>query len=190
MRTRDEQKIVRIYDAALRIIAANGLLGLKMGELAKEAGLATGTLYIYFVDKHTLVKAFHVDVSDRMKQWIWGTELQGATIEQRFRQKWYNYLQFINKHPQEMAFLEQFQRSAFASMERSAAMEVMLEPLLLVLQEGQAEGFIRKAPVNLLLGQISGSLKEILQLHQEGHLPPISNITHLAWEMAWNSVKR
>lgn len=190
MRTRDEQKIVRIYDAALRIIAVNGLVGLKMGALAKEANLATGTLYIYFADKQRLLEALHLDVSQRMKQWIWGTELQGATIEQRFRQKWYNYLQFVHKHPEEMLFLEQFQRSIYTQQKRGADLAVVLEPLLLILEEGQAGGIIRKAPVNLLLAQISGGLKEILQVQQAGDLPPVSTITHIAWEMAWNSVKR
>ena len=190
MRTRDAQKIVRIYDAALRIIATQGLVGLKMGDLAREAGVATGTLYIYFSDKVSLLQALKADVSDRMSKWIWGTELQGATIEQRFRQKWYNYLQFVIKHPQETFFLEQFQRSSYATQSRSEAMEEMLAPLLQVLAEGQAEGFIRKAPLNLLLAQLTGSLKEILQLHAAGQLPPIANITHIAWDMAWNSVKR
>lgn len=190
MRTRDEQKVVRIYDAALRIIATKGLVGLKMGELAQEARIATGTLYIYFSDKESLLQALHADVSDRMSKWIWGTELQGATIEQRFRQKWYNYLQFVIKHPEETAFLEQFQRSTYATQTRSGAVEEMLAPLLQVLAEGQAEGIIRKAPLNLLLAQLTGSLKEILQLHAAGQLPPIANITHIAWDMAWNSVKR
>ncbi|MBU2549744.1 MAG: TetR/AcrR family transcriptional regulator [Proteobacteria bacterium] len=44
-----------IYEAAVSVIKAHGLEGLRMDRVAQAAEVATGTLYIYFKDKEDLL---------------------------------------------------------------------------------------------------------------------------------------
>ena len=55
MKPRDENKILDIYRATLELVKETGLAGITMGQIAKEAGLATGTVYIYFNNKEDLI---------------------------------------------------------------------------------------------------------------------------------------
>ncbi len=48
MKPRDDNKIEQVYKATLRLVRAKGLAGITINEIAKEAKIATGTLYIYF----------------------------------------------------------------------------------------------------------------------------------------------
>ena len=57
MKPRDDKKVEQIYKATLLLVTEKGLAGITMSEIAKEAGLATGTLYIYFKNKDELVNA-------------------------------------------------------------------------------------------------------------------------------------
>ena len=55
MKLRDDKKTEQIFGAALGLVKEKGLAGITMCEIAKEAGLATGTLYIYFKNKEELI---------------------------------------------------------------------------------------------------------------------------------------
>jgi AcrR family transcriptional regulator len=49
-------RVNEIEEAALRVIARKGVDGLTMQEIAEEAGLGKGTLYLYFASREDLVR--------------------------------------------------------------------------------------------------------------------------------------
>jgi len=51
----EEFRTQTILEAALRVIAAKGMAGATMLEIAKEAGIAKATIYLYFESRETLV---------------------------------------------------------------------------------------------------------------------------------------
>jgi len=55
LKQRDDKKTDQIFQAALGLVKEKGLAGITMCEIAKEAGMATGTLYIYFKNKDELI---------------------------------------------------------------------------------------------------------------------------------------
>ena len=48
---KDENKIASIQMAAMKLVIKTGFVGLKMADVAAGAGIATGTLYIYYSSK-------------------------------------------------------------------------------------------------------------------------------------------
>ncbi|MFN2240363.1 MAG: TetR/AcrR family transcriptional regulator, partial [Thermoanaerobaculia bacterium] len=54
VKTSAKEKIVEefrsesIQDAAIRVIARKGIAGASMNEIAEEAGISKGTIYLYF----------------------------------------------------------------------------------------------------------------------------------------------
>ena len=53
----EEFRIQTIQDAAMRVIAKKGLSDMTMSEVAREAGIAKGTIYLYFKDRQHLLNA-------------------------------------------------------------------------------------------------------------------------------------
>ena len=51
-----EYRIQSIQEAALRVIARKGMAAATMQEIAEEAGVAKGTIYLYFRDRDELVE--------------------------------------------------------------------------------------------------------------------------------------
>jgi TetR/AcrR family fatty acid metabolism transcriptional regulator len=51
-----EYRIQSIQDAAMRVIARKGMAAATMQEIAEEAGVAKGTIYLYFRDRDELVE--------------------------------------------------------------------------------------------------------------------------------------
>lgn len=76
MTSRKMEKYEMILDAAVKVIAENGYHGSQVSKIAKEAGVADGTIYLYFKNKEdilvslfqerlgSLVALFHTSVQE------------------------------------------------------------------------------------------------------------------------------
>src|SRR5881628_2949246 len=51
-----EFRVQSIQEAAMRVIARKGMAAATMQEIAEEAGVAKGTIYLYFRDRDELVE--------------------------------------------------------------------------------------------------------------------------------------
>ncbi len=57
--TATKDKRQAILEATLQLLASYGFHGFSMKQLASQAGVATGTLYLYFKDRQTLIAELH-----------------------------------------------------------------------------------------------------------------------------------
>src|SRR5712692_6709595 len=74
---RDPDKPQAIIDAAIRVFARNGYYNSRVSDIAREAGVASGTIYLYFRTKdEILVSLFR----EKMAAWVAfvRTEIAGA----------------------------------------------------------------------------------------------------------------
>ncbi|QJC52130.1 TetR/AcrR family transcriptional regulator [Paenibacillus albicereus] len=55
MTSRKQEKYELILEAALKVIAENGYHGSQVSKIAKEAGVADGTIYLYFKKKEDIL---------------------------------------------------------------------------------------------------------------------------------------
>src|SRR5436853_5182304 len=80
-----EFRIQTIRDAAMRVIARKGMNAATMQEIADEAGIAKGTIYLYFRDRDDLVeKTFESAMTDLHDRVDVALETEG-TFEVKFR---------------------------------------------------------------------------------------------------------
>ena len=63
-RVKDESKIEAIYNATLALVLKSGFAELNMAAVAKEAGIATGTIYTYFKNKETLINQLFLHLKE------------------------------------------------------------------------------------------------------------------------------
>ena len=64
---RDPEKPQQIIDAAIRVFARNGYYNSRVSDIAREAGIASGTIYLYFKTKDAiLVTLFR----EKMADWV------------------------------------------------------------------------------------------------------------------------
>jgi TetR/AcrR family transcriptional regulator, fatty acid metabolism regulator protein len=64
---RDPAKPQQILDAAIRVFARNGYYNSRVSDIAREAGVAAGTIYLYFKTKDDiLVTLFR----EKMAEWV------------------------------------------------------------------------------------------------------------------------
>src|SRR5262245_47623636 len=61
-RPRSDDKRRRILEAAVRVFARKGYYGARVSEIARKAGVADGTIYLYFKNKEDVLVALFDEV--------------------------------------------------------------------------------------------------------------------------------
>ena len=192
MRAKDEAKEQLILDTTLRLIMQVGLSGLKMSDLAKEAGVATGTIYIYFDDKPALIQRLYSYLLRKSLSDLTAGINEGDPLRVRIQKMTRNYLDDNLKHPEYTAFFEQYFRSPYCVDTDTIRAEEgsMMQPIYDLVVQGQQQTIIKEANPDLLVTLVCGMLDELArQAHFSGQ--PISEQDwNLTFSVIWDGVKR
>lgn len=166
MRDKNPEKRVRILDAALKIFANRGFYNAKVSEVAREAGVADGTIYLYFESKDALLIALF---EDRMQRIIAraNDELarsEGSVLD-KIRQAIALHLSLVVDDPDLAEFItvELRQSGKFIKEYDNPKFTEYLRIFRDLILAGQEQGLIRRTvDARLVVRAIFGALDELL----------------------------
>jgi AcrR family transcriptional regulator len=189
-RQKDESKIPVIFQAALKVVLATGYSGLKMSAVAKAAGMATGTLYIYFTNKKDLINQLFLKLkAEKTKEMLRGYD-PAESFFLSFRKLWFNYILASMAEPERMIFIEQYARSPCLTEETQRKADAMLAPLLDFLNQARRQHLIKPVDPSLMLNYLMGAANELIKLHLEGRLRLCEEQLEACFEMAWHGIRK
>ena len=166
MRDKNPEKRIRILDAALKIFASRGFYNAKVSEVAKEAGVADGTIYLYFESKDALLIALF---EDRMQRLIARANDEIArsegTVLDKIRQAIALHLSLVVDDPDLAEFItvELRQSGKFIKEYDNPKFTEYLRIFRDLILAGQEQGLIRRTvDARLVVRAIFGALDELL----------------------------
>jgi len=158
-------KYEAILRAAIKVFARNGFFNSKVAGIAKEAGVADGTVYLYFKNKDdVLVSIFNYVVAEALERGRMRVETLDDPLEALRRIAMGHLELFASDRDLAIVFQVEF-RSSTKFMEQFSATGVTeyLEIIRAAIQEGQKQGLLRKELNSTLLAKILfGSLDEMV----------------------------
>jgi AcrR family transcriptional regulator len=80
-----EFRVQSIQEAAMRVISRKGMSDATMAEIAKEAGIAKGTIYLYFRDRDELVERTFETAIGHLHEKVDGALALDLPIEEKLR---------------------------------------------------------------------------------------------------------
>jgi TetR/AcrR family fatty acid metabolism transcriptional regulator len=143
---KNNDKYRKIISAATKVFAKNGFYKAKVSDIAKKAGIADGTIYIYFKHKDDILIALFEEkmqeVLDNMKKQI-SLESDPLKKIQRFA---FFHLKLIedNKDMAEIIQVELRQSGKFMKNYHNEKFVQYLDLIGNIIQEGKEKGLIRK----------------------------------------------
>lgn len=135
----------RIIEAATRIFAKKGFFQAKVADIAREAGVADGTIYLYFNNKDDILISLFEEqmkaVLDNMVARLSGENDPVRKLEQFAL----THLKLIeeNKDIAEIIQVELRQSSKFMKEYKNERFAAYLDLIADIIREGQAKGIIR-----------------------------------------------
>jgi TetR/AcrR family fatty acid metabolism transcriptional regulator len=176
-----EYRIQSIQEAALRVISRKGMSAATMQEIAAEAGVAKGTIYLYFRDRDELVeKTFETAMAELGERIDNALEKEGMTFEERMREGLRMRLAFFREN-REFFRLYLSLRMPEGSPQQQRRQKRVCHPqyrtriqkLADVLKEAMERGEIREVEqYRLALFVIEGSTAVILDRLTDDNPPP------------------
>jgi len=165
---RDPDKPQQIIDAAIRVFARNGYYNSRVSDIAREAGIASGTIYLYFKTKdEILVTLFR----EKMAGWVASVRREVAAERDplaKVRKIVALHFRVLEENPElaevlqvELRQGQKFFRGASAH-EVSAYFGVINDVINDVLEEGAASGQIRRdLPVKIATKMLFGAMDQL-----------------------------
>jgi AcrR family transcriptional regulator len=167
-----QDKRKRILDAAVRVFAEHGYHGARVGDIAKDAGVAHGLLYHYFASKDDVLRTIFVENWGELIARFRAVEAADEPAQAKLEgiakillRTWRNDPALVTVMVREVARSQLLQeqvedvREAFAILQR-------------VIEEGQSTGvFRRDLDARLASWVVYGGLEEVLTGWVLGQLP-------------------
>ena len=161
---RDPGKPQQIIDAAIRVFARTGYYNSRVSDIAREAGIASGTIYLYFkTNDEILVTLFR----ERMAEWVAfvGREIAGVPEPlAKIRRLVALHFSVLEKNPDLAEVVQVELRQGHKFFRGASAHEVSAYFALIggVLEKGIATGQIRRdLPVKLATKMLFGAMDQV-----------------------------
>ena len=163
--TAKNDKYLRILMAAIKVFARQGFYQSTISQVAKEAGVADGTIYLYFKNKDDILVNFFSFLSkkafERFRQAVDSAE----SSEDKLR---YLVRSHLSAFQQDMDFaivyqVETHQSSRLADEQIKEMSKMYRDIIAEIVEQGQAEGCFRKdIYVGLVKRFVIGAVDEVI----------------------------
>jgi len=161
---RDPDKPQQIIDAAIRVFARNGYYNSRVSDIAREAGIASGTIYLYFKTKEEiLVTLFREKMAGFVAQQR--REMAGEPDpELKIRRLVGVHFSVLEQNPElaEVVQVELRQGNKFFRGASAHEVSAYFEMIATVLEEGVAAGRFRPdLPVKIATKVLFGAMDQM-----------------------------
>ena len=171
-----EDKRRRIIDAAVQVFAAKGFFGARVAEIAEAAGVADGTIYLYFKSKDDiLISLFEEKMQTIIERLIVMLKDHPGDPEAKIRRYIVEHLKLVAEQPGLMQVLtiELRQSARFIKEYHPKQFRAYLELLQSIVEDGQRQGVFRQDLDPLIFRRaLFGAIDEIslewILKHMEG----------------------
>ncbi len=189
MKPKDEKKLDAVIAATCRLAAERGLFGLTLNDIAKTAGIATSTLYIYFADKEALFNEVYRRAKREAIDFYGGEMDAAAPLKARVRGVWNRMLDHRLRRYDQVSFMEQFVGSTFMNDESRAYLTQIGAGLMQIVVEGQAEEILKKVPPPFLHAYFIGSVRETARLIRAESIGDTEDNRALSFQLCWDGIR-
>lgn len=97
-----------ILNATLELLASSGFHGFSIKQLAAKAGVATGTVYLYFQDRDALILELHMNILQRFAQAMFADHDVELPLPEQHHHLCCNLWHFLVKNPSVLLSKAQF----------------------------------------------------------------------------------
>lgn len=183
----DKQK--EILKTAMKLFVENGFHGTPTSKIAKEAGVANGTLFHYYPTKDDLIISLYISIKLQMAAYIESQISPDTDYKTKFKSQFIYALHWAIEHNEEFLYIQQFYASPYQALLQSEALQKLIEKNCGEIQQAIDAKVIKPLPVDYIFTMISSHLFGIHQYLRNANLSAakqketIAQTFELLWDM-------
>jgi AcrR family transcriptional regulator len=162
-RPKSDEKRSAILKAATRFIVTQGLSAPTAG-IAKEAGVANGSLFTYFETKTDLFNQLYLELKTEMATAAMKNPRPSAELREQYFQVWQNWTQWAVSNPEKRRALAQLGVSDELTPETRMAAHKAMSAVASLLKQVLADGPLSKAPMSFVVALMNATADATIDL--------------------------
>jgi AcrR family transcriptional regulator len=176
---RPTDKAAALLAAALRLIAQTGLHGTPTAAIAREAGVAHGTLFLYFPTKEALFNSLYLELLDERKRVTSAihplTSDRSADLKKRLWPTWRALARWHLDRPDVARVMQQLGGSGVLTAATRAAEQRARAADLRRLRAAIADGNLRKMTPRVFRALYDGPMQALAEADRDGGSKDVSD---------------
>lgn len=184
-----ENKEEALLCATLHLVNNRGFHDASMAKIAKLAGVAPGTIYLYFKSKQDLINKLYLRTKETFCKHAFDDYHTNDCIKNRFKNIWINIAEYKLSNTDDAMFLFLCDISPLVDEEIRQEGLKHLQPLLDLWKDGIKEKVIKDVSPFLLYSFTINPLSFLVSMHHKNLLKIEKKEIEEAFQLSWDSIK-
>jgi AcrR family transcriptional regulator len=182
-------KRTALLNATLTLVNNHGFHNTPMSKIAKLAGVAPATIYLYFESKQDLVNKLYLEVKEDFSKFAFEGYGDDLSVEKGFELIWFNIANYKLSQIKEANFLTQCDNSPMVEEESRIEGLKHLQPLLNLWARGKSAGIIKPLSHYVLYAFTIYPLSFLLGMQERGIYTLSEKEKAENFKAAWDAIK-
>ena len=176
-----------LLEAAIELFAKDGFWNATTANIAKHAGVATGTLFTYFPTKNDLLDEVYLMIKREALAEVQREPKPRGAFEAVFKEIHIRLLKWGSANPKKFQLMLQLRQGNQVSQRIHETIEDDWKESYDWIKLGQHEGKLASFPTNLLLSIIHGHLEAVIQHNIQHNLSEkeVAEVATISSEILW-----
>jgi len=153
-----------ILKSVLKLVNRAGFYHLNMKDIASEANVAAGTIYLHFKGKEELINALYQMVVSDFNEFVIQGYHADLPLKDNFFRMLENAIDFFLEDTDRFSFIEQYTYSPFIFKESYEENYVILQPIYQMMSDAKKQKLIKNLDEAILVSLIYGPVTMMLKL--------------------------
>ncbi|HEY9714094.1 MAG TPA: TetR/AcrR family transcriptional regulator [Chroococcales cyanobacterium] len=187
-RPRSEEKRNTLLSAATKVFATNGLSA-STASITNAAGLAEGTLFIYFKGKDELINTLYEEIKSELAEAMLAGYPNDASVQDRIRHVWQNYVDWGLTHHDRLEVLHKIKVWEGLKPEVRESTALKYCQLHSLIESAIAEKLLQDIPLPFIFATLSAQAETTMQFMKQ-HPEQSELYKEKGFEIFWNGIAR
>ncbi len=191
VRELSQEKREKFLQAALKLFVAKGMQNTTTAEIARLAGTAAGTLFLYFPTKLHLINELVLTIGKQQSDYIHMLLDPSLSARDTFFTIWSGSLRWMLENNEAFSFIQQVRDSGILAAEVVQESARYFDYYYHAIQQGLSEGCIQPYSVELIGGFLYQDLVAVMNiLKSEVDPARQQELIQAGFDIFWNGIKR
>ncbi|HEY3310677.1 MAG TPA: TetR/AcrR family transcriptional regulator [Anaerolineales bacterium] len=191
VRSLSSEKRMLFLKSALKLFVARGVQNTSTAEIAKEAGTAAGTLFLYFPTKQDLLHELVLHIGKEQSESIQALLEPSLSVRETFFAIWQGSIHWFLENLEAYQYVQQVRDSGMIAVEVIQESAKSLSYFYDAIQKGLEAGSLKPYPIDLTGGILYQDIVAVMNLI--GLQPDAAvqeELIRQGFEIFWNGVKQ
>jgi AcrR family transcriptional regulator len=186
----DEEKRKQLLKSALKLFVVQGVQNTSTSEIAKDAGTAAGTLFIYFPTKNDLINQLVLEIAQGQADAINAVLSPTLSAREMFFKIWQSSIAWFLDHMDEYKYVRQVRDSGMIGEPATQESNRYFGFYYHAVEKGRQEGSIQPYPLELIGGFLYQSIVAVMEILKMQPSPKKrEEYISLGFEIFWKGIK-